>query len=136
MARAEPRGRLYGRTPARASLLRAQPVPVRIVPHFPTRCVDLGPQPIGFREIALYSRLLTPQRQLVELRRRLNVVGERDEPEDVERALEIQAESAGRRSDQGDGAGPALQTEIGLLQFERAAKASPDKGRGRGKRKS
>jgi DNA-binding transcriptional ArsR family regulator len=54
----------------------------------------------------------------------------------VERALEIQAESAGRRDDQGDGAGPALRAEIGLLHFERAAKASADKGRGRGKRKS
>jgi DNA-binding transcriptional ArsR family regulator len=54
----------------------------------------------------------------------------------VERALEIQAESAGRRGDQGDAGGSALRTEIGLLQFERAAKASSDKGRGPGKRKS
>lgn len=55
----------------------------------------------------------------------------------VERALEIQAESAERRrGDQDDGAGPALRTEIGLLHFERAAKGSSDKGRGRGKRKS
>ena len=54
----------------------------------------------------------------------------------VERALEIQAESAGRRDDQGDGAGPVLRTEIGLLHFERAASGPADRGRRRGKRKS
>lgn len=54
----------------------------------------------------------------------------------VERALEIQAESAGRRGDQDDGAGPALRTEIGLLHFERAEDGAADKGRRRGKRKS
>jgi DNA-binding transcriptional ArsR family regulator len=54
----------------------------------------------------------------------------------VERALEIQAESAGRRIEQGDDAAPELRTEIGLLHFERAPKGSPEKGRGRGKRKS
>jgi DNA-binding transcriptional ArsR family regulator len=54
----------------------------------------------------------------------------------VERAMEIQAESAGRRIDQGDGAAPELRTEIGLLHFERAPKSSSPKGRGRGKRKS
>jgi hypothetical protein len=54
----------------------------------------------------------------------------------VERALEIQAESAGRRTEQGDGAGPEVRAEIGLLHFERAAKAASSKGRARGKRKS
>jgi DNA-binding transcriptional ArsR family regulator len=55
----------------------------------------------------------------------------------VERALEIQAESAGRRIEQGDdGAGPELRTEIGILHFERAPKSSAGKGRGRGRRKS
>jgi DNA-binding transcriptional ArsR family regulator len=54
----------------------------------------------------------------------------------VERALEIQAESAGRRTEQGHDAGSEVHTEIGLLQFERAAKASSNKSRARGKRKS
>jgi DNA-binding transcriptional ArsR family regulator len=53
----------------------------------------------------------------------------------VERAMEIQAESAGRRVEQGDGAAPERRTEIGLLHFERAPKTAPAKGRGRGKRK-
>jgi DNA-binding transcriptional ArsR family regulator len=54
----------------------------------------------------------------------------------LERALEIQSEAAGRRVKEGDGAAPALRTEIGLLHFERAAKASSGKAKGRGKRKS
>jgi DNA-binding transcriptional ArsR family regulator len=53
----------------------------------------------------------------------------------VERALEIQAESAARRDGEAD-ADPALRTEIGLLHFERAEDVAADKGRRRGKRKS
>ena len=48
----------------------------------------------------------------------------------VERALEIQAEAAGRRIDHGDGAGPEIRSEIGILHFERAPT-----GKGRGKRR-
>jgi len=54
----------------------------------------------------------------------------------VERALEIQAESAGRRIEQGDGASPELRTEIGILHFERASKGPAGKSsRGRSRRK-
>jgi DNA-binding transcriptional ArsR family regulator len=54
----------------------------------------------------------------------------------VERALEIQSEAAGRRTEEGDGAAPPLRTEIGILHFERAAKTPSGKSKGRGKRKS
>jgi DNA-binding transcriptional ArsR family regulator len=48
----------------------------------------------------------------------------------LERALEIQAESAGRRIELGDDAGTALRTELGILHFERATKrAGGRKGR-------
>jgi DNA-binding transcriptional ArsR family regulator len=53
----------------------------------------------------------------------------------LERALEIQTEAAARRVGEGDGAAPPLRTEIGLLHFERSAKASSGKTKGRGKRK-
>jgi DNA-binding transcriptional ArsR family regulator len=53
----------------------------------------------------------------------------------VERALEIQAECAGRRTDRGDGAAPELRTEIGLLHYERAPTGASEKPRGRGRRK-
>jgi DNA-binding transcriptional ArsR family regulator len=49
----------------------------------------------------------------------------------VERLLEIQAEAAGRRVDQGDGTGPEVRTEVGILHFERAAKSSSRKGGGK-----
>jgi DNA-binding transcriptional ArsR family regulator len=39
----------------------------------------------------------------------------------VDRALEIQAESAGRRIERGDDADGGLRTELGILHFERAA---------------
>jgi DNA-binding transcriptional ArsR family regulator len=53
----------------------------------------------------------------------------------LERALEIQAEAAGRRIEQGDDAGPEIRSEIGILHFERAPKRSSDEGRGRAKRR-
>jgi DNA-binding transcriptional ArsR family regulator len=57
----------------------------------------------------------------------------------IERALEIQAEAAGRRIEQGDDAPAALRTEVGVLHFERAPQESSGKGgkgKGRSKRKS
>jgi DNA-binding transcriptional ArsR family regulator len=56
----------------------------------------------------------------------------------IERALEIQAEAAGRRIEQGEEAGPEIRSEVGILHFERAAKGPSGKGkaRGRAKRKS
>jgi DNA-binding transcriptional ArsR family regulator len=42
----------------------------------------------------------------------------------LERALEIQAEAAGRRTELGEGAGPELRTELGIVHFERASKAA------------
>jgi DNA-binding transcriptional ArsR family regulator len=47
----------------------------------------------------------------------------------LERVLEIQAEAAGRRIEQGDGAGPEVRSEIGILHFERAAKGAAGKAR-------
>jgi DNA-binding transcriptional ArsR family regulator len=44
----------------------------------------------------------------------------------LKRALEIQAESAERRSKAGDDAGPGLSTELGILHFERATKKPVD----------
>jgi hypothetical protein len=53
----------------------------------------------------------------------------------LERALEIQAESAGRQVEAADEAEPPLRTELGVLHFERAAKpAGGKKARGRPKR--
>jgi DNA-binding transcriptional ArsR family regulator len=51
----------------------------------------------------------------------------------LERALEIQAESAGRRVKLGDDGPPALRTELGMLHFERAAKPAQRKSRPRRK---
>jgi DNA-binding transcriptional ArsR family regulator len=52
----------------------------------------------------------------------------------LERALEIQAESVGRRIELGDDAGTALRTELGILHFERATKRTGGK-KGRAGRK-
>jgi DNA-binding transcriptional ArsR family regulator len=41
----------------------------------------------------------------------------------VDRALEIQAECAGRRVELGEDAGPGLRTELGILHFERPGSA-------------
>ncbi|HEX7299603.1 MAG TPA: helix-turn-helix domain-containing protein [Solirubrobacteraceae bacterium] len=40
----------------------------------------------------------------------------------LDRALEIQAESAGRRAERGDNGGADLRTELAILHFERAPK--------------
>jgi DNA-binding transcriptional ArsR family regulator len=42
----------------------------------------------------------------------------------LERALDIEAEVAGRRGKAGDDEGPGLRTELGILHFERAVKRS------------
>jgi DNA-binding transcriptional ArsR family regulator len=52
----------------------------------------------------------------------------------LERVLEIQAEAAGRRIDQGDGAGPEFRSEVGILHFERAPKGAAGKSRTKRKR--
>jgi DNA-binding transcriptional ArsR family regulator len=55
----------------------------------------------------------------------------------LERALEIQAESAGRRIERGEAAGPELRTELGILHFERAPKPADGKdGKPRSRRKT
>jgi DNA-binding transcriptional ArsR family regulator len=51
----------------------------------------------------------------------------------LERALEIQGESAGRQVERGDEADPTVRTELGLLHFERATK--PARGKKAGGRK-
>jgi DNA-binding transcriptional ArsR family regulator len=45
----------------------------------------------------------------------------------LERALDIQAESAGRRIERGADAGPDVRTELGILHFERAVKPGAGK---------
>jgi hypothetical protein len=52
----------------------------------------------------------------------------------VERALEIQAESAARRVELGDDGPPALHTALGILRFQRAPK--PAQGKSRTRRKA
>jgi DNA-binding transcriptional ArsR family regulator len=52
----------------------------------------------------------------------------------LERALEIQAESAGRRVELGDDRPPALRTALGILRFERAA--TPAQGKSGTRRKA
>src|SRR5687767_10976486 len=85
-ARAAPREPRGGRTPAPASLLRNQPIPARVVTHFPPRRVDLRPQPVRLGEVAILPCLLSPAGEGIELGRSLFFPRQRLQPEDVERA--------------------------------------------------
>lgn len=53
----------------------------------------------------------------------------------LDRALEIQAESAGRRIERGEDAGPELRTELGVLHFERTTKGASAKKAGGGRKR-
>jgi DNA-binding transcriptional ArsR family regulator len=53
----------------------------------------------------------------------------------LERALEIQAESAGRRIESGEDPAPELRTELGILHFERATKGASAKKAGAGRKR-